>query len=125
MWSFLIGIPLLMHGLAHGSGFAAAWTSTWAGFSQRAWLFSDGITLKSPLGRAFGLLWLVAMLGLAGAGLGVLFGQSWWPALAGAVVSLVAILPWWQAVPPGAKAGAVFDLLIVVTLLLWGERIAQ
>jgi hypothetical protein len=73
-------------------------------------------------------LWLVALVGLVGAGLGLLFGQAWWPSLAvaAAVVSLVAILPWVRLVPPGAWAGALLDLLIIVALLSpWADRLLE
>ncbi len=69
---------------------------------------------------------MAAALGLVGAGLGLLFGQAWWPtlAIAAAAVSLVAIVPWLTVVPPGAWAGVVFDLVIMVALLPpWSERI--
>jgi hypothetical protein len=67
----------------------------------------------------FGILWLLAMLALVIAGLGLLFSQPWWPtvALPAAVLSLVVILPWWNTVPLGAKMGAAFDLLVLVVLL--------
>lgn len=35
-----------------------------------------------------------------------------------AVISLVAIVPWWNTVPPGAKVGAAFDILLIVALAL-------
>jgi hypothetical protein len=70
--------------------------------------------------------WLVAGLGLVGAGLGLLFGQAWWSVLtaAAAVVSLVAILPWLRVVPPGAWGGVFLDLLVISTLLSpWADKI--
>jgi uncharacterized membrane protein YphA (DoxX/SURF4 family) len=116
----LFALPLILHGIGHLSGIAGAWSSASSGFSARPWIFSQGIVLQSPVGRAWSLLWLVAGLGLVAAGLGLLFGQPWWPALAvaGAVVSLVAMVPWWNAIPAGAKAGIVFDLVILVVLLV-------
>jgi hypothetical protein len=53
-------------------------------------------------------------------------GQDWWPTLAivAAATSLAAILPWIRAVPPGAWAGALFDVVIIVALLPpWSEQI--
>jgi hypothetical protein len=106
----------------------AAWLRVPEGFADRAWLFSEGITLRGPMGRAFGLPWLVAALGMLGAGLGLVFGQAWWSALAvaAAVSSQVAILPWWRAVPVGARLGALFDLFVLVVLLSpWGDQLIQ
>ena len=111
-----------MHGLAHLSGFFAAWTKAEVGYPARPWLFSKNVMLKSPLGKVFGLLWLVAAVALAAGGFGLAFGHSWWvPAtLVGAAVSLFVILPWLRSVPPGAWAGAVFDLVIFLSLAtLW------
>ncbi|UCH10630.1 MAG: hypothetical protein JSU61_01675 [Fidelibacterota bacterium] len=119
MIRFVFAIPLIAHGLAHISGFIASWTPASAGYPiDRPWLLSADITLTSPVGKAFGLLWLVAALGLAGSGLGLIFRQEWWPNLAtmAAVISLVVIVPWWRTVPTGAWVGAAFDMLVIILL---------
>lgn len=120
MIRFIFAAPLIVHGLAHLGGVVASWTLNLSGFSERPWLLSSGVTLQSSLGRVFGLLWLVAMVGFVGTGLGLVFKQQWWPALAipAAIVSLVVIVPWWKTVPPGAWVGAAFDLLVIFLLLL-------
>ncbi|HEY42686.1 MAG TPA: hypothetical protein G4O11_01765 [Anaerolineae bacterium] len=120
MVRLILAAPLILHGIAHVSGFMSSWTSNPAGFSKRPWIFSSGLTLSDPLGHAFGLLWLATMASLVGAGLGLSFRQDWWPTLTmvGAVLSLVVILPWWNTVPPGAKFGAAFDLLVIILLIL-------
>ena len=119
MIQLLFAAPLLIHGLAHIGGFLASWTSNQAGFSDRPWILSSRGTLDSAVGRVFGILWLVAMVAFVIAGLGLLFSQPWWPSVAvpAAVLSLVVILPWWNTVPPGAKVGAAFDLLVLLVLL--------
>lgn len=120
MTRWLLAAPLILHGIAHISGFISSWTSNLAGFAERPWILSSTVTLRDPLGRAFGLVWLVALGSLVGAGLGLISGQGWWPTLTmiGAVLSLIAIIPWWNTVPPGAKIGAAFNLLIILVLLL-------
>ncbi len=120
MIRFVFAVPLIMHGLAHMSGFVASWTSNLVGFSERPWILSSGVALQSSAGRAFGLLWLVATVSFIGSGLGLVFKQQWWPSLAipAAIISLVAIAPWWHTVPPGAWAGAAFDLLVIIVLFL-------
>lgn len=128
MLKYLVAFALIMHGLAHVTGLLGFWTSGAQAFGDQAWLFSKNVTARSAVGKAFGLLWLVALVGLVGAGLGLLFGQAWWPSLAvaAAVVSLVAILPWVRLVPPGAWAGALLDLLIIVALLSpWADRLLE
>jgi len=109
---YLIAFALFMHGLAHLSGFFAAWTKAEVGYPARPALFSKKVMLQSPLGKVFGLA----------------FGQGWWSgaALAGAGVSLFVILPWLRSVPPGAWFGAVFDVVILLALALpWKEQVLR
>ena len=50
-------------------------------------------------------------------------GLPWLP-IGGALVSLLAIIPWWNTVMPGAKAGGLFDLITVIALLPpWREQV--
>ena len=128
MWKYLIAFVLIMHGLAHIAGPLGFWTSGPQAFAEKTWLFSRGVTPRSPVGQAFGLLWVVAIVGFVAAGVGLLVGQDWWPTLAlvAAVASLVVIVPWARVVPPGAWAGAALDLVVLVTLLLpWGTRVVE
>ena len=128
MWKYLVAFLLIMHGLAHIAGPLGFWTSGPQAFAEKPWLFSQGITPRSTVGWLFGLLWLVAVVGFVGTGVGLLFGQAWWPtlAVAAAAVSLVAIVPWVRVVPPGAWVGACLDLVILVTLVpAWGSRIVE
>ncbi len=119
MWRFLLAIPLLVHGLAHLSGFLASWTKGDFGYTKQPWLISSGVRLNSGAGRMFGILWLIAMAGLVASALGLAFHQGWWQwlAMVSAIVSLIVIVPWWNTVPPGARVGAIFDALVLVVLL--------
>jgi hypothetical protein len=112
----ILAVPLIAHGLAHLSGLLAPFTRRDLGFAEQPWAFAHGITLHSAVGRACGLLWLAAALGLVGSGLGLLLGQIWWAAVAfaAALLSLIVILIWWKAVPLGARVGAAFDLAILL-----------
>ena len=126
MWKYLFAFVLILHGLAHVTGPLGFWTSGSQAFAEKPWLFSRGITPSTTGGRVFGLIWVIAALGLIGSGLGLLFSQDWWPtlAVAAAIVSLVAIVPWARVVPPGAWSGAALDLLILAALLLpWSNRV--
>jgi hypothetical protein len=128
---YVVAFLLIIHGLAHVTGILGAWASGEQGFRDDAWIFSKGVTARSAVGQVWSLLWLVALIGFVGAGLGLLFGSGaestpWWPTLAitAAAVSLVAIVPWVKVVPPGAWAGALLDLLILVALLApWSDQI--
>lgn len=125
---YVLAFALFMHGLAHLSGFFAAWTKADVGYPDRPWVLAKTVTLKSPIGRFFGLLWLVAAFALASSRFGLAFGQGWWwmTAMFGSAVSLFVILPWLLSVPPGAWAGAVFDVVILLVLILpWKDRVLQ
>lgn len=119
MVSVVIAFPLIMHGLANLAGVFAPWSKSLLGFSEASWIFPGNVTLRSAAGRAFSLVWFLSTVCLVGAGVGLILGQAGWLRLAisGCLVSLAAILPWWRAVPPGARFGAVFDVLVVVLLL--------
>ena len=115
---WLIVLVLIMHGIGHIMGFLAAWTTIPVGWRDAPWLLGGGYRITSPVGATWGLLWLVTLIGFVGAGLGLIWGQSWWLPLAtaSAVVSLVAILPWWTSAPLGARVGAIVVDLIVLWL---------
>lgn len=120
MLRFLVAAPFLLHGLAHLSGFLASWTRIEVGYAKKPCILSKKHYLNSGVGRLFGILWLLAMIGLVGTGMGILFHQDWWSstAIIASALSLVVIVPWWATVPPGAKFGAFFDLLVITLLLL-------
>ena len=118
MWKFIFAFPLIMHGLANLAGFFEAFGKAPRGFNDRPWIFSPGVKLQSAVGRLFGLLWLRSTLSLVGAGLAIIFYQPWWAyaAIAGAICSLLAILPWWNTVVPGARFAVFFDLAVLAIL---------
>jgi hypothetical protein len=123
---YLISVVFIMHGLAHLSGVMAAFTARDVGFSDKPWLFSTGATLRSPIGQLFGLVWLAAAIALVGSGLSLLFHWGGWLALpiAGSILSLIAIVPWWNTVVPGARAGAAFDGLMLIGLVApWSQQV--
>jgi len=120
MLRMMIALILLAHGIGHVMGFMGAWTTIPSGLSSGHWLLSSNVMLDSALGRAFGLLWLVALIATVGAALGLLVlklreaqhgGES-------AVLSLVAIGPWLNLMPVGSAIGAVLvDVIVLVALL--------
>ena len=126
MLHFIVIAAVIPHGLAHVSGFMASWTRNSSGFSDRPWVLSMAVTLHSGVGHIFGLLWLVAAICSVGAGIGLAAQQAWWPilAVAQAIASLIAIVPWWNTVVAGAKASAVFVVIVLIALLLpWRESV--
>jgi hypothetical protein len=119
MIQFLVAFPLIMHGLANLAGVFAPWTAGGQGFTDAAWIFPGRVMFRSAAGRAFGLLWLASTAGLIAAGAGVFLRQPWWSlaAIVGCALSAAAILTWVRAVPPGARFGAAFDILVILALL--------
>ena len=117
---YMLAFVFIMHGLAHLSGFIDAWMPVEV-FAAEPWIFSKEVTMKSAVGRLFGLLWLAAALALIAAGYGLVAGNEGWQATAigGAALSLTVIIPWFRTVPLGAKFGIAFDLIIIVSLLFF------
>jgi hypothetical protein len=126
---WVLVILLLAHGVGHIMGFLAAWTDVPMGFNNRPWLLSQGVTIDGGVGRAFGLLWLVALIAFVGGALGLVGHQDWARPLlvAAAFISLIAILPWWNTVTAGARTGAILvDLAVIFALLPpWGDQIMR
>jgi hypothetical protein len=65
------------------------------------------------------LVWLAAAIALVCSGLSLFFYWGGCPArpIAGSILSLIAIVPGWNTVVPGAKAGAAFDGLMLIGLV--------
>jgi hypothetical protein len=129
MLRIIVALVLIAHGLGHSMGVLAAWTTIPSGLTNRPWLFSNGVLLDSAVGRVFGLLWLAALVVTTAGGVGLLLHQDWWRvvAVAGAALSLVAIVPWLPAMPVVSAFGAVaVDMLVLAGLLLpVGEQVVR
>jgi hypothetical protein len=127
MIRWLIAIAMLMHGVGHITFFLQAFTGSPMGFSTAPWLLPDGFTVDSPVGKAFALLWLLAMLGFMAAAVGLVTRQEWWPALAvaAAVVSLVVLIPWWNVVVPSSRVWVLLaDVVVIVAFgLPWKDQV--
>ena len=121
MIRIIVALVLIAHGIGHSMGVLGAWTTIPSGLTNRSWLFSSGVLVDSATGRVWSLLWLAALVVTTAGGLGLLLQQDWWRtvAVAGAILSLVAIVPWLAAMPLGSAIGAVVvDLLVLALLLL-------
>jgi len=123
---YLAALVLIGHGIGHTTGFFESWTSIKVGFHDRPWIFDDKTKLKSTVGKAFGILWVVCIPIFILAGVAILMEGTWWreTALIGSVISAAAMLPWWNAMIGGAKAGLLLNIAIIVVLLVpGGEQI--
>jgi hypothetical protein len=129
MLRLILGLVLIAHGLGHSMGFLASWTTVPSGLTTGHWLLSSDITMNSTVGRVFGLIWTLALVSTVGAGVGLLLEQDWWQqvAVASAILSLFAILPWLNLMPFFSAMGAVLiDVMVLVLLLTpWGEQIVE
>lgn len=127
MLKWIIVLALLMHGVGHITFFFAAFTPVSMDFAPNPWILPGAFTVDSPVGKAFAVLWLVAMIGFVAAALGLASNQSWWPpvAVAASVISLVVILPWWNTINPGTRfwASAADVVVIVAFAFPWRTQV--
>jgi cytochrome c biogenesis protein CcdA len=129
----IIAIILVGHGIGHIMGFVGTWTK-WQPFSEPSfnklpWIFSNGVFIQSALGKVFGIFWLLAIIGFFTAAVRLIANQSWWPSIAiiASILSLLAVIPWWNTFTPGimSKVSAVVvDIIILVALLSpWSDAL--
>ena len=122
----VVAVILFGHGIGHVVGLMGSWTE-WRifpelPFNESPWIFSGDIFMQSAVGRAFGILWLIAMAGFFAAAFGLITGQSWWTTIAviASFASLLTVIPWWNTITPVimSKWSAVLvDIVIIVALL--------
>jgi len=125
---YLAALVLLGHGLGHLVGILPSWASMDVGGEDRPWILPGGHMIDSSVGKIWGIIWLAAMALFIVSSAGVFMNKEWWRqwAIIGSVASIVAIVPWWNSVVVGAKAGAALDVAIILVLLLpWGEKITD
>ena len=129
MIRWLIVIAMLMHGVGHIVFFLESFAGSSMGFADAPWLLPGAFTVTSPVGKAFALLWLLAMLGFVIAAIGLFTRQEWWAALAvaSAAISLVVLLPWWNTVTPNSRVWVLLaDLVIIAAFgMPWKERVIE
>ena len=115
MLRIAISIALIMHGLAQLSGFLHAWTRLDVGYQNHGIIFSSTVKAHSFTGKILSILWLVAMLCLISGGILLwsreLISDTF--IISGAAVSLFSSVLWWRDIPPGAKLGCFFNLILL------------
>lgn len=111
---------LVLHGIAHGVGFAGAWQ---LGEFRDAPLDTTLLGGRVDVGvvgvRTMGVLWLLTAIAFVGAGISVWRGSEWWPSFTAgvAVFSLaMSVLGW-----PDARIGVAVNLAILIGLWLTGR----
>lgn len=124
-WRLVIGAVFLLHGVGHALGVLSLAPHGRDAWNPRSWLLTDslGETLTTILDVVLwslgAVLFVVAGLAL----LGILFPQEWWrgAAVAGAVVSLVTIALFWDALPflvPNKIGAIAVDVAVLVGVLV-------
>ncbi len=119
MYRFVFGILLVTHGLAHIFDLIALLSPGGQGKDKKPRASRSRRTLTTFRSRVNALSWLAAAWLLTGAGIGIFLGEDWWTTLAiiGAVLSMTAIVPWWNTTRRSARLGVILDLTILVGLL--------
>jgi len=116
MWNVLLAVALGIHGLIHIIGFLAYFklvqmkdnpykTTLLAG----RWEIGDGGI------RAFGMVWLVLMIGYITGATGLAFDQSWWYPLTVAMTAASLIICILDV--PGTKFGLIINVVLLILLL--------
>lgn len=124
----LTALVLVAHGLGHAMAPQAAFVPPGA-FPRNTHAVPAGMTISSTAGKAMSLLWLIPLAGFLLGTYGLWVDATWWrPVLAvSAVVSIVAVLPWWKVMPAVSYLGALaVDVLVLVAALTpWGDSIIK
>jgi hypothetical protein len=110
---YVIGLLLVLHGIAHSVGFIGAWELA----PEKVPYTPVGIL--APMGRmgmrVFGGMWAIAAIAFVIVGYGAFRDLSWWrPAtIIAAAISLVMCL----LALPGARFGVLVDIVILASLI--------
>lgn len=112
---------LILHGIAHGVGFAVPWglvepeegTAGTTILSGRVDLGAAGI-------KVWGVFWLVLGLAFVAAGLGVLGDRPWWVSTTVAVASASLVASLFSL--PEARIGVVLNVLVLAVVHFGVER---
>lgn len=115
LFRLLVVVFLVMHGIGHLIWFVAAWTPNRAGVGDGPWGLPGEVTIRSALGKVWGLLALLATVVFVWAALALLAGLLAWRGLAfiGIVDSFVVVAPWRSQSP-----GSVWLMAILADLVL-------
>jgi hypothetical protein len=116
-----IAIVLAFHGIGHVLFLAPALrVATWADQTGGSWLLSS--TVGDGAAHALGAAaWAAATILFVVAAAGLLMTQEWWRpvAVAGALISVVGIVVFWDGIATSSAAFAlVVDIAVVVGLVV-------
>jgi hypothetical protein len=119
LFRILVIVFLVMHGLVHGVWFLAAWTHVRTGFGDGTWILFGKSTIRSPLGKVWGIGGLVALALFTLGAVGLALDLPGWvnPTNLGVYLSFAVVVPWWRQSPGSIGVTAVFTNLALMFLL--------
>jgi hypothetical protein len=121
LFRILVVLFLAMHGIGHVIWFLAAWTRVRSGFGSGRWILPGDVTIRSPLGRLWGIFALVVTLLFVGAAMALLAGALSWRAMAnsGVILSFGVVVPWARQAPGWTAINAIIaDLVLMILIAL-------
>jgi hypothetical protein len=121
LFRVLVVVFLLMHGLGHLLWFLAAWTPWVRGFGQGRWILPGAVTIRGPVGKAWGIAAVLVTALLIAAALALLAGSLQWRAMAntGVILSFGVVVPWMRQAPGWTAINAILaDLLLMILIAL-------
>lgn len=119
LFRLLVAVFLLMHGIGHVIWFLASWTRVRSGFGDGTWALPGAVTIRSPLGRAWGLAALVVMAFFSIGALGLVIGDPRWvnPTNLAVFLSFGVVAPWARQAPGSTAIMAIVANLVLMFLL--------
>ena len=123
---YLAAFVIFGHGIGHLTGPLASFGVKMKGTSDNAWLLPGGYKMTSSVGKLWSVFWIASMVLFLISSAGAFMGEVWWRdwAVIGALVSIVAMVPWWNSLLFGAKLGVLLNIAILVVVpFSWGEGI--
>jgi hypothetical protein len=121
LFRILVVVFLAMHGVGHLIWFLAAWTPLRSGFGEGRWILPGEVTIRSPLGKLWGLAALLVVLLFVAAALALLGQSLQWRTLAnsGVILSFGVVVPWLRQAPGWTAINAIVaDLLLMILIAL-------
>lgn len=121
LFRLLVVILLVMHGVGHLIWFVASWTPLRSGFGEGRWILPGEVTIRSPLGKLWGLAALLVALLFVAAAVALLGQSLHWRTIAnsGVILSFGVVVPWLRQAPGWTGVNAIVaDLLLMILIAL-------
>jgi hypothetical protein len=115
LFRVLVVLFLIMHGMVHLLWFLSSWTSVRTGFRNGPWVLPGDVTIRSPIGKIWGLGGVVVFVLFSLGALGLVLREPAWANWTnlGVFLSYGVVVPFWRQSP-----GSVGVTAVVVNILL-------